>query len=123
MSPRARRLALVLGGTSANVLGRARLLEALARVRCAVPDVLLVIGERLDAAGIANARLNTAQEFWDHPQLEARDRWSAVGTSAGPIEAMKPPFNLDEAALRIAELRGVDVQVIATAMVKRLTIT
>ncbi len=35
------------------------------------------------------------QEFWDHPQLEARGRWREIGTPAGPIEAMKPPFNLD----------------------------
>jgi crotonobetainyl-CoA:carnitine CoA-transferase CaiB-like acyl-CoA transferase len=30
---------------------------------------------RLDAAQIANARMNTVQEFLDHPQLAARDRW------------------------------------------------
>ena len=35
------------------------------------------------------------QEFWDHPQLEARDRWREVGSPAGPIDAMKPPFNID----------------------------
>jgi crotonobetainyl-CoA:carnitine CoA-transferase CaiB-like acyl-CoA transferase len=34
------------------------------------------------------------QEFWDHPQLEARDRWREVGSPAGPIDALKPPFNL-----------------------------
>jgi itaconate CoA-transferase len=51
--------------------------------------------ERLETAEIANAKLNSMQEFWDHPQLEARDRWREVGTPAGPIEAMKPPFNLD----------------------------
>jgi itaconate CoA-transferase len=51
--------------------------------------------ERLDQADIANAKLNSMQEFWDHPQLEARDRWREIGTPAGPIEAMKPPFNLD----------------------------
>ncbi len=50
---------------------------------------------RLDKADIANAKLNSMQEFWDHPQLEARDRWREVGTPGGPIEAMKPPFNLD----------------------------
>jgi itaconate CoA-transferase len=50
---------------------------------------------RLETAGIANAKLNSMREFWDHPQLEARDRWREVGTPAGPIEAMKPPFNLD----------------------------
>jgi itaconate CoA-transferase len=51
--------------------------------------------EKLDHAEIANARLNSMQEFWDHPQLTARDRWRVVGTPAGPIDAMKPPFNLD----------------------------
>jgi len=50
---------------------------------------------RLERAGIANARLNSMQEFWDHPQLEARDRWREVGSPAGPLDAMKPPFNLD----------------------------
>jgi itaconate CoA-transferase len=51
--------------------------------------------ERLDQADIANAKLNSMQEFWDHPQLEARERWREVGTPAGPVNAMKPPFNLD----------------------------
>ena len=51
--------------------------------------------ERLEKAGIANAKLNSMQEFWDHPQLEARERWRQVGTPAGPVNAMKPPFNLD----------------------------
>jgi itaconate CoA-transferase len=51
---------------------------------------------RLEAAGIANARLNTMQEFWDHPQLAARDRWTEVGTEAGAVRAPKPPFNLSE---------------------------
>ena len=52
--------------------------------------------ERLEVAGIANARLNTLQEFWEHPQLAARDRWREVGTSAGAVRAPKPPFNLSE---------------------------
>src|SRR4029077_16990421 len=51
--------------------------------------------ERLEKADIANAKLNTMREFWDHPQLEARDRWREAGSPAGPVEAMKPPFNLD----------------------------
>jgi len=51
--------------------------------------------ERLEKAQIANAKLNTMQEFWDHPQLEARDRWREVGSPAGPIRAMRPPFNMD----------------------------
>ena len=52
-----------------------------------------VVG-RLEQAGIANARLNTMQEFWDHPQLEARNRWREVGSPAGMLEAMMPPLNI-----------------------------
>ena len=50
---------------------------------------------RLEAADIANARLNTMDEFWRHPQLAARERWTSVPSPAGPIDALKPPFNLD----------------------------
>jgi itaconate CoA-transferase len=34
------------------------------------------------------------QEYWDHPQLEARGRWANVGSPAGELRAVKPPFNL-----------------------------
>ena len=51
--------------------------------------------ELLESSGIANAKLNSMQEFWDHPQLEARERWCEIGSPAGPLAAMKPPFNLD----------------------------
>ena len=47
--------------------------------------------ERLDAAGIANARLNTPDEVWDHAQLKARDRWREVESPAGRIPAILPP--------------------------------
>lgn len=47
--------------------------------------------ERLDAAGIANARQSTMADLWAHPQLKARDRWREVGTSEGPIPALLPP--------------------------------
>ncbi|HTM59995.1 MAG TPA: CaiB/BaiF CoA-transferase family protein [Burkholderiales bacterium] len=50
--------------------------------------------ERLDAADIANARLNDMHEFWGHPQVAARSRMTKVGTSAGDIDMLKPPFNL-----------------------------
>jgi itaconate CoA-transferase len=62
--------------------------------------------ERLDKADIANAKLNSMQEFWDHPQLEARDRWREVGSPAGPIAAMKPPFNLDGFEARMDAVPG-----------------
>jgi itaconate CoA-transferase len=51
--------------------------------------------ERLEAADIANARLNGMDEFWSHPQLAARGRWAKVATPEGDIDALLPPFNLD----------------------------
>jgi itaconate CoA-transferase len=46
---------------------------------------------RLDAARIANARMNTMQEVWEHPQLKARGRWMEVNSPAGPLPALLPP--------------------------------
>ncbi len=45
----------------------------------------------LEAKGIACARMRTPQEFFEHPQLAARDRWREVGTTAGPVSALLPP--------------------------------
>jgi len=46
---------------------------------------------RLDEASIANARMNDMGDVWEHPQLAARQRWSQVDTSVGPIRAAIPP--------------------------------
>ncbi|WP_211343422.1 CaiB/BaiF CoA transferase family protein [Lampropedia puyangensis] len=46
---------------------------------------------RIDEAHIANARVNTMQDVWQHQQLQARHRWAQVNTSAGPIPALLPP--------------------------------
>jgi len=46
---------------------------------------------RLDAAQIANARMNDMAGLWAHPQLQARARWRTVGTPAGDISALLPP--------------------------------
>ena len=50
---------------------------------------------RLDAAQIANARMNDLHDVWQHPQLAARARWSEVATPAGQIPALLPPGNVD----------------------------
>jgi crotonobetainyl-CoA:carnitine CoA-transferase CaiB-like acyl-CoA transferase len=50
--------------------------------------------ERLDGAAIANGRLNDVQGFAAHEQLRARERWRAIGTSAGAIDALLPPADL-----------------------------
>ncbi len=49
------------------------------------------VSEALEAAGIANARLRTPEEFTRHPQLRARDRWRRVRTPGGDIDALLPP--------------------------------
>ena len=57
--------------------------------------------ERLDEADIANARMNTVQEFVEHPQLEARDRWREVASPAGPLRTLVPAFSLDHLEFRM----------------------
>ncbi|MFP4328191.1 MAG: CaiB/BaiF CoA transferase family protein [Paracoccaceae bacterium] len=51
---------------------------------------------RLDAAGIANARVNDMAGLWAHPQLAARNRWRQVDTPAGPVPALLPPGGLND---------------------------
>ena len=51
--------------------------------------------DRLDQAQIANARLNTVREFAEHPQLQARNRWSQVDSPSGPIKVLIPPVTLE----------------------------
>jgi itaconate CoA-transferase len=47
--------------------------------------------ELLERSGIANARVNEMADVWAHPQLAARERWTQVGSPAGPIPALLPP--------------------------------
>lgn len=46
---------------------------------------------RLEAAGIANARVNDMADLWRHPQLQARERWRIVATPEGDVPALLPP--------------------------------
>jgi len=50
---------------------------------------------RLETAQIANARMNTIQEFMEHPQLKARGRWGTVGSPTGPLPALLPPVTME----------------------------
>lgn len=51
--------------------------------------------DRLESAQIANARLNTIEEFIHHPQLQVRDRWREVNSPVGPIKTLIPPVTFD----------------------------
>jgi itaconate CoA-transferase len=50
----------------------------------------------LDAARIANGRMNTVLDLLDHPQLE--HRWAEVDSPAGPLRALPSPISLGGAA-------------------------
>ncbi|MBI4191083.1 MAG: CoA transferase [Betaproteobacteria bacterium] len=49
---------------------------------------------KLDAADIANARVNTPEEVWQHPQFKARNRWREMGSPAGPLPTLLPPVTM-----------------------------
>jgi itaconate CoA-transferase len=59
---------------------------------------------RLEAAQIANARMNTVQEFVDHPQLEARKRWGAVDSPVGRLRALLPPVTMENVDVAMNEI-------------------
>ncbi|MFB7654888.1 MULTISPECIES: CaiB/BaiF CoA transferase family protein [unclassified Streptomyces] len=47
--------------------------------------------ELLGAVPVANARVNTLAEVWEHPQLAARGRRHEVATPSGLVPALAPP--------------------------------
>jgi itaconate CoA-transferase len=59
---------------------------------------------RLEAAQIANARMNTIQEFMVHPQLEARKRWGGVDSPVGRLPALLPPVTLENVDVAMNEI-------------------
>ncbi|HLR81866.1 MAG TPA: CaiB/BaiF CoA-transferase family protein [Paenalcaligenes sp.] len=47
--------------------------------------------QRLEKAGIANGHLNSMQDLWQHPQLQARQRWTHIESPIGTLPALLPP--------------------------------
>lgn len=66
--------------------------------------------ERLQAAGIANAKVNDMEGLWNHPQLKFRERWSEVDTSRGKIPALKPAGAAEGLAVRMDPIPDVGEQ-------------
>jgi crotonobetainyl-CoA:carnitine CoA-transferase CaiB-like acyl-CoA transferase len=62
---------------------------------------------KLDAADIANARINTPEEVWAHPQLKARDRWREVGSPVGPVPVLLPPVTMPDFEARLDPIPAV----------------
>jgi itaconate CoA-transferase len=50
--------------------------------------------QRLETADIANARVNTVEDYLRHPQLEAGNSWREVQSPVGPLKALRPPARL-----------------------------
>lgn len=57
--------------------------------------------ERLDGAGIANARVNTPAEVWEHSQLQARNRWREMDSPVGPLATLLPPATMPDFEARL----------------------
>jgi itaconate CoA-transferase len=53
------------------------------------------ITKRLERADIPYGDLNEIAQFLEHPQLSERDRWREVGSPAGPLKAILPPFIME----------------------------
>jgi itaconate CoA-transferase len=47
--------------------------------------------ELLDDAQIANAHMNDMHDLWQHPQLQARERWVEIDTPSGKVPSLLPP--------------------------------
>jgi len=80
--------------SNANRVAHRAALDALITIAFSTHSAADLVA-RLDAAQIANARMNSVAEFLDHPQLAARDRWRDVDSPAGPIRALLPPFGIE----------------------------
>jgi itaconate CoA-transferase len=51
--------------------------------------------ERLESVRIAWARMNSVDEFLEHPQLSGRDCWREIGSPVGPLRATIPPVRME----------------------------
>ena len=77
-----------------RVQHRDALTEAIESVLRHLPSVEVL--RRLEAANIANARVNSIHEYLQHPQLAARECWRDVDSPAGPIRALVPPVRIQD---------------------------
>lgn len=77
-----------------RVANRAALGAEIAAVfdQLGMDEVMARIGE----AHIASAQVHSMSEFWEHPQLAARDRWREVGSPVGMLRMLLPPVVMGE---------------------------
>ncbi len=71
------------------------------------------ITARLEDAQIATAHLNSLQEFWEHPQLQARQRWREVDSPVGQVRALLPPITMQNVEPRMGPIPAVGEHTVA----------
>ena len=59
---------------------------------------------RLEAAGIAYARMNSVAEYLAHPQLVERDCFREIGSPVGPLRAALPPVRMEGVAPALGDV-------------------
>lgn len=69
---------------------RARLDEAVAKWTSSLD--LADVMARADAAGIGSGAYHRVVDVVEHPQLTERQRWQEIGSPAGPLASLLPPF-------------------------------
>ena len=87
------------GSNSRRAAKRSEINALIAEVFATLTTEQLI--ERLDASGIANARMNTPDEVWEHPQLKARDRWREMDSPVGLLATLLPPVTMPGFEARI----------------------
>ena len=80
------------GSNSRRAAKRSEIIALITEVFATLTAEQLI--ERLDASGIANARMNTPDEVWEHPQLKGRDRWREMDSPVGLLAMLLPPVTM-----------------------------
>src|ERR1700757_185612 len=60
--------------------------------------------ERLESSGIANSRMNSPDQVWEHPQLKARNRWREMDSPVGPLATLLPPATMADFEARLDKI-------------------
>jgi crotonobetainyl-CoA:carnitine CoA-transferase CaiB-like acyl-CoA transferase len=85
-----------------RVTHRRELSDAIASVLGTLASADIIA--RLDAAGIAYARMNDVGEYLAHPQRTERDVMREIGSAAGPLRATVPPVRMSGVEPRFGDV-------------------
>ncbi|MDP2958834.1 MAG: CaiB/BaiF CoA-transferase family protein [Longimicrobiales bacterium] len=100
---------MITDGRFATIPDRVKNRDALNAVIADVFGTLTAdeVVARLDEARVANARMRSVQEFTEHPQLAARERWTEIDSPVGALRALHPPIQIDGVPSAMGPVPGV----------------